>query len=161
MQKIIPFLWFDNKAEEAVNFYTSLFKNSSIDSVSYYGEGTPMPKGTVMSVQFKLEGQNFIALNGGPFFTFTPAISLFVNCETQQEVDLLWDSLSKGGEQKQCAWLTDKYGITWQIVPTILGTLLQDKDPIKAQRVLHAMLKMGKIEIETLQNAYDNKSFRF
>ena len=157
MQKITPFLWFDNKAEEAVNFYTSLFKNSSIDSVSYYGEGTHMPKGTVMTVQFTLEGQTFIALNGGPIYTFTPAISLFVSCETQQEVDHLWDSLSEGGEKNRCAWLSDKYGITWQIVPTILGTLLQDKDPIKAQRVLYAMLQMGKIDIEKLQKAYDNK----
>jgi predicted 3-demethylubiquinone-9 3-methyltransferase (glyoxalase superfamily) len=156
MQKITPFLWFDNNAEEAVTFYTSVFKNSSIVVTTYYGEGAPLPKGTVMTIQFKLEGQDFIALNGGPVFSFTPAISLFVSCENQQEVDHIWKKLTDGGEAIQCAWLKDKYGITWQIVPTILGTLLQDKDQIKATKVLQAMLRMTKINIDSLLEAYNS-----
>ncbi len=160
MQKITPFLWFDNQAEEAVNFYVSIFKNSKIGSVSRYGdEGTEVsgkPKGTVMSVTFQLDGQEFTALNGGPQFSFTPAISFFVNCKTQEEVDELWEKLSEGGEKVQCGWLKDKYGISWQIVPTILGKLLKDKDPEKSKRVMTVMLKMTKLDIDALKKAYNN-----
>ena len=155
MQKIIPFLWFDGKAEAAVNFYVSVFKNSKVLSISRYGEAGPGPKGSVMSATFQLEGQNFYALNGGPQYKFTPAISLFVNCETQQEVDELWGKLSAGGREEQCGWLTDKFGLSWQIIPTILGRLLGDKDPVKANRVMQAMLQMVKIDIKGLQQAYD------
>jgi predicted 3-demethylubiquinone-9 3-methyltransferase (glyoxalase superfamily) len=155
MQKIIPFLWFDNNAEEAMNFYLSIFKNSKIGSVTRYGDAGPGPKGTVMSATFQLNGQDFIALNGGPHFTFSPAISFFVNCETQQEVDELWEKLSAGGERQQCGWLKDKYGLSWQIIPSALGEMLQDKDTAKAQRVMEAMLKMNKIEIKALQHARD------
>ena len=158
MQKITPFLWFDNQAEEAVNFYTSIFKNSKIVSIARYGEeganAAGRPKGSVMTVVFKLEGQEFIALNGGPVFTFSPAISFLVNCKTQKEVDLLWEKLSEGGEKGQCGWLKDKYGVSWQIVPTVLGEMLQDKDPKKSKRVMEAMLKMDKIDIQTLKQAY-------
>ena len=153
MQKIVPFLWFDGKAEEAMHFYTSIFKNAKVGKVTRYGEAGPGPKGSVMSATFELEGQEFIALNGGPMFTFTPAISFFVNCETQEEVDELWAKLSAGGATNRCGWLTDRYGLTWQIVPTILGTLLQDKDAEKSQRVMQAMLKMTKIEIAALEAA--------
>jgi len=155
MQKITPFLWFDDQAEEAVNYYTSIFKNSKIGSIARYGEGTPKPAGTVMTVTFQLEGQEFVALNGGPEFAFTPAISFFVNCQTQVEVDDLWEKLSAGGEEGQCGWLKDKYGISWQIVPTILGQLLQDKDEAKSQSVLNAMLQMRKIDIAKLKQAYE------
>jgi predicted 3-demethylubiquinone-9 3-methyltransferase (glyoxalase superfamily) len=155
MQKIVPFLWFDGKAEEAMNFYASIFKNSSIAEVTRYGKAGPGPEGTVMSATFQLEGQQFYALNGGPHFTFTPAISFFVNCETQQEVDELWQKLSEGGEIQQCGWLRDKYGLSWQIIPTILGKLLKDKDAAKAQRVMQAMLQMKKIDIARLKQAYD------
>jgi len=155
MQKITPFLWFDGKAEEAMNFYVSIFKNSKVVRVSRYGEAGPGPKGSVMSATFVLEGQDFYALNGGPQFKFTPAISLFVSCETQQEVDDLWDKLSAGGSQDPCGWLRDKYGVSWQIIPTILGKLLGDKDPAKANRVMQAMLKMTKIDIKGLQQAHD------
>lgn len=140
MQKITPFLWFDDQAEEAVNFYTSIFKNSKVVSMSRYGEGGPGPQGTVMTATFQLEGQEFMALNGGPHFTFSPAISFFINCATQEEVDELWEKLSSGGEEGQCGWLKDKYGLSWQIIPTILGELLQDKDAEKARRVMNAML---------------------
>ena len=155
MQKIFPFLWFNDNAEEAVNFYTSVFKNSKIGEVVRYGEAGPGPKGSVMSVSFQLEGQDFGAINGGPVFTFSPAISLFVNCETQEEVDELWEKLSEGGEKMQCAWLKDKYGVTWQVVPSVLNKLLHDKDPEKAKRVMQAMLKMTKLDIAILQQAYD------
>jgi predicted 3-demethylubiquinone-9 3-methyltransferase (glyoxalase superfamily) len=155
MQKIVPFLWFDGKAEEAMNFYVSVFKNSKVVSVTRYGKGGPGPDGTVMSATFQLEGQDFYALNGGPMFTFSPAISLFVNCETQQEVDELWEKLSEGGQIQQCGWLQDKYGVSWQIIPTILGKLLSDKDPAKAQRVMRAMLQMKKIDIARLKQASD------
>lgn len=154
MQKITPFLWFDDKAEEAANFYVSIFKNSKIRSVSRYGEAGPGPKGSVRTVDFDLEGQGFIALNGGPLFTFSPAISFLVDCRTQQEVDDLWDKLSAGGDQMQCAWLRDKYGVTWQIVPRVLRELMEDKDPVKSQRVVKAMIQMVKIDIEGLQRAY-------
>jgi len=155
MQKITPFLWFDDKAEEAANFYISIFKNSKVGRVTRYGEGAPGPKGKVMSVTFELDGQEFYALNGGPIFKFSPAISFFVNCETQQEVDDLWGKLSAGGEESKCGWLKDKYGLSWQIVPSVLGKMLQDKDSEKARRVMNAMLQMGKIEINRLQQAYD------
>jgi len=154
MQKITPFLWFDNQAEEAMNFYVSIFKNSKVVKVTRYGEDGPGPKGTVMSATFQLEGQTFYALNGGPLFSFTPAISLFVNCETQQEVDELWEKLSAGGKKERCGWLKDKYGLSWQIIPTALGEMLGDKDPQKAGRVMQAMMQMGKIEIEGLKRAY-------
>ncbi len=157
MQKITPFLWFDGKAEEAMNFYVSVFKNSKIVRVTRYGEAGPGPKGTVMSVTFQLDGQEFFALNGGPQFTFSPAISFFVNCETQQEVDELWDKLSEGGSKDRCGWLKDKYGLSWQIVPSVLGKMLQDKDAEKAKRVMKAMLQMDKIDIKRLQQAYDQR----
>ena len=155
MQKITPFLWFDGKAEEAMNFYVSVFKNSKIVRVSRYGEAGPGPKGTVMSATFQLDGQDFFALNGGPQFAFTPAISFFVNCETQQEVDEMWERLSEGGEKGRCGWLKDKFGLSWQVIPSVLGKLLHDKDPEKAKRVMNAMLQMNKIEIKGLQQAYD------
>ena len=155
MQKITPFLWFDGKAEEAMNFYTSIFKNSKILNITRYGPGGPGPEGTVMTATFQLDGQEFHALNGGPQFTFSPAISFFVNCETQQEVDEFWERLSEGGEKSRCGWLKDKYGLSWQIIPTVLGQLLRDKNPKKAQSVLMAMLQMDKIDITVLQQAYD------
>jgi predicted 3-demethylubiquinone-9 3-methyltransferase (glyoxalase superfamily) len=154
MQKITPFLWFDGNAEEAANFYVSIFKNSKIDHVSRYGDAGPGPKGSVMIVTFQLEGQSFTALNGGPQFKFTPAISLFVNCEDQAEVDHLWEKLSTGGTTQQCGWLTDKYGVTWQIIPRALMELMQDKDPVKSQRVFKAMMQMIKIDIAGLKRAY-------
>ena len=155
MQKIVTFLWFNDKAEEAANFYVSLFKNSKILNVTRYGEAGPGPKGSAMSVTFQLEGQEFYALNGGPHFKFTPAISLFVNCETQAEVDELWEKLSAGGREDRCGWLQDKYGLSWQIIPTALGKMLGDKDPTKAKRAMEAMLKMQKIDIATLERAAD------
>ena len=155
MQKITPFLWFDGKAEEAMNFYVSIFKNSKVGSVSRYGDAGPGPKGSVMSATFQLEGQDFYALNGGPMFSFTPAISFFVNCETQAEVDELWEKLSVGGQTQQCGWLQDKFGVSWQIIPTALGRMLGDKDRAKANRVMMAMLQMTKIDIKGLQQAYD------
>lgn len=154
IQKITPFLWFDNNAEEAVNFYTSIFKNSKIETVTRYGKAGPLPEGTVMTVAFQLEGLGFVALNGGPEYTFTPAISFAVNCETQQEVDELWEKLADGGEEVACGWLRDRYGVSWQIVPNALIELLQDKDPEKALRVTQAMFQMKKIDIKTLQEAY-------
>ena len=154
MQKIIPFLWFDNNAEEATNFYTSIFKNSKVKNVRRYGEAGPGKPGSVMTATFELEGQQFYALNGGPHFKFTPAISFFVNCETQQEIDELWEKLLAGGQAQQCGWLTDKFGVTWQIVPTILGELLGDKDPQKSKRVMEAMMKMIKLDINGLKQAY-------
>ena len=157
MQKITPFLWFDDQAEEAMEFYTSIFKNSKIGDVSRYGEGAPVPAGTVMSGTFQLEGQDFMALNGGPAFKFTEAISLFVDCKTQDEVDELWAKLSAGGEESRCGWLKDKFGLSWQIIPAALGEMLQDKDPEKAARVLNAMLQMGKIDIAGLKRAYDGE----
>jgi len=155
MQKITPFLGLDGQAEEAANFYTSIFKSSKMKNVVRYGEAGPGPKGTVMSATFELEGQDFIALNGGPHFTFSPAISFFVNCETQQEVDDLWEKLSKGGEKQQCGWLRDKYGVSWQIIPTALGQMLHDKDAKKSNRVMKAMLQMKKIDIKALKQAYE------
>jgi predicted 3-demethylubiquinone-9 3-methyltransferase (glyoxalase superfamily) len=157
MQKITPFLWFDNQAEEAANFYVSIFKNSKIGTISYYGEAGPGPKGTVMLVTFQLEGEQFIALNGGPLFEFTEAISLSVNCQTQEEVDELWEKLSDGGEKGRCGWLKDKYGLSWQINPTVLGEMLNDKDPEKSTRVTRAMLQMDKIDIGKLKEAYEQR----
>ena len=154
MQKITPFLWFDDKAEEAAKFYISIFKNSKMGRISRYGENAPGPKGTVMTATFQIEGQEFVALNGGPLFTFSEAISFFVNCETQEEVDELWEKLSAGGEKSRCGWLTDKYGVSWQIIPSVLGELLGDKDPEKAGRVMKAMLQMSKIDIGVLNKAY-------
>jgi len=157
MQKITPFLWFDNNAEEAMNFYVSIFKNSKVLKVARYGDAGPGPKGAVMTANFQLDGQEFVALNGGPHFKFTEAISFVVNCETQQEVDEFWKKLSEGGEESRCGWLKDKYGLSWQIVPTILVELLQDKDPEKAKRVMEAMLQMNKIDIKKLKQAYEPK----
>jgi predicted 3-demethylubiquinone-9 3-methyltransferase (glyoxalase superfamily) len=158
MQKITPCLWFDNQAEEAVNLYVSIFKNSKLGSVARYGEEgakvSGRPKGTVMTVTFQLDGQEFMALNGGPMFKFTEAISFIVNCKTQQEVDELWEKLSKGGEEGPCGWLKDKYGLSWQIVPTVLSEMLQDKDTEKSERVMKAMLQMKKLDIERLKKAY-------
>ncbi len=154
MQKIVTFLWFDDKAEEAANFYVSLFKDSKITNISRYGEAGPGPKGRAMTVAFELSGQQFIALNGGPHYAFTPAISLLVNCENQQEVDALWEKLtSDGGQTNRCGWLQDKYGLSWQIIPTALGKLLGD--PEKSKRVMQAMLQMDKIDIARLQQAYE------
>ncbi len=153
-QKITTFLWFDSQAEEAARHYTSIFKNSKILNVARYGEAGPGPKGSVMTVSFQLEGQEFIALNGGPQFKFTEAISLVVNCETQKEVDEYWSKLTAGGGESQCGWLKDKYGLSWQIVPTALTRMLQDKDPEKSKRVMQAMLQMKKIDIARLEQAY-------
>jgi predicted 3-demethylubiquinone-9 3-methyltransferase (glyoxalase superfamily) len=154
MQKITPFLWFDDQAEEAMNFYVSIFKNSKMGSITRYGEAGPGPKGTVMSATFSLDGQDFFALNGGPLFKFTEAISFFVNCETQQEVDELWEKLSAGGKKDRCGWLKDKFGLSWQIIPSVLGKMLGDKDADKAKRVMQAMLKMDKLDIKKLEQAY-------
>lgn len=156
MQKIKPFLWFDGKAEEAANLYVSLFKNSRITNISRYGEEGPGPAGSAMVVSFELDGQEFLALNGGPHFSFTPAVSFLINCETQEEVDELWEKLSEGGETNQCGWLTDKFGLSWQVVPTALGDMMSDEDEEKAGRVMHAMLQMEKIDIATLKRAYEH-----
>ena len=150
MKKITPFLWFDTKAEEAMNFYVSIFKNSKVLGIS------PGPNGTAISVTFELDGQEFMAMNAGPLFKFTEAISFFVNCETQEEVDELWERLSEGGEKSRCGWLKDKFGLSWQIVPTVLGELLGDEDPVKSGRVMDAMLQMDKIDINTLRKVYEN-----
>jgi predicted 3-demethylubiquinone-9 3-methyltransferase (glyoxalase superfamily) len=155
MQKITPFLWFDGKAEEAANFYVSVFRNSKIVSVVRYGEAGPGPKGTVMLVRFLLDSQEFLALNGGPQFSFSPAVSLVANCATQAEVDELWEKLSAGGEKLNCGWLKDKYGLSWQVVPTILGELMQDKDAEKTSRVMQAIMGMNKLEIAGLKRAYE------
>ena len=150
MQKITPLLWFDGKAEEAMNFYVSIFKNSKVVSVSRSGAG-----GRVTGATFQLDGQEFFALNGGPQFTFSPAISFFVNCETQEEVDELWEKLSEGGKKERCGWLKDKYGLSWQVIPSVLGKLLGNKDAQKSARVMKAMLQMEKLDIKGLQQAYD------
>jgi len=155
MQQISPCLWFDNQADEAVNFYTSVFNKSNIVKVSYYGDEGHGMKGTVMTITFRLNGQEFMALNGGPEFKFTPAISLFVDCADQKEVDFFWEKLSEGGEKGQCGWLTDKFGVSWQIVPTILGELMSDKDPKKKAKVMHALLQMKKLDIALLKKAYE------
>jgi predicted 3-demethylubiquinone-9 3-methyltransferase (glyoxalase superfamily) len=155
MQQITPCLWFDDQAEEAMNFYVSIFKNSKVGTITRFGEAGPGPKGTVMSVTFQLDGHDFFALNGGPLFKFTEAISFFVNCEAQAEVDELWEKLSQGGKTDRCGWLKDKYGLSWQIIPSVLTKMLQDKDAGKAKRVMEAMLQMGKLDINRLKQAYD------
>ena len=157
MQKITPFLWFNGQAEEAANFYASIFKKSKVVAVRRYGEAGPGPKGSAMSVEFQLEGEDFIALNGGPQFQFTPAVSFFVNCESQEELDDLWARLSEGGKTLQCGWLTDKFGLSWQIIPTALGRLLGDKDAQKSARVMRAMLQMTKIDIQGLERAAEER----
>lgn len=161
MQKIFPCLWFDDKAEEAAKFYVSIFKDSKISNISKYTEATEevsgKPPGSVMAVEFQIDGQYFMALNGGPEFKFTPAISFVVNCESQKEVDNLWEKLTEDGEEMPCGWLTDKYGVTWQITPKVLDEMLKDKDPVKAERVMKAMLEMNKIDIEALRKAYNNE----
>ena len=158
MQKITPFLWFDNNAEEAMKFYTSVFKNSKIGKITRYPEGAPVPAGTFMTGTFEIEGQELVVLNGGPIFKFTEAISFVVNCETQEKVDEYWKKLTAdGGQEVQCGWLKDKFGLSWQIVPKILIELLTDKDGKKAERVMNAMLKMKKIDIAGLKRAYANK----
>ena len=156
MQKVTTFLWFNDQAEEAMNFYVSVFKNAKVLSVNRLPDGTPGPRGNVLGGSFEIEGQEFMTLNGGPQFPFTEAISLFVNCENQAEVDELWEKLSAGGSKDRCGWLKDKYGLSWQIIPTALGRMLQDKDPYKASRVMQAMLGMSKIDIAALQRAYDS-----
>jgi predicted 3-demethylubiquinone-9 3-methyltransferase (glyoxalase superfamily) len=158
MQKITPFLWFDGNAEEAMNLYVSVFKNAKVVSVRRYGKAGPGAEGTVMTGTFQIEGQEFYVLNGGPQYKFTPAVSLFVNCETQEEVDELWEKLSAGGRKDRCGWLQDKFGVSWQIIPSALGKLLGDKDPKKANSVMQAMLKMDKIDINKLKQAYDKAS---
>lgn len=159
MQKITPFLWFDNQAEEAVNFYISVFKASKITKVNYYTQAgadvSGMPKQSVMTIAFQLNDQDLIALNGGPHFSFSPAISFVISCETQEEVDHYWEKLSQEGTIEQCGWLKDKYGISWQVVPTLLGELLSDSDPTKAQKVMQAMLQMKKLDIQALKHAYE------
>ena len=161
MQKITPFLWFNDNAEEAVKFYTSIFKKSKIGKIARYDEAgekvAGRPAGSVMTIEFEIEGQDFIALNGGPHFKFNEAVSFVVSCKTQTEVDYYWNKLSAGGKQVQCGWLTDKYGLSWQIVPTVLGELLSDKDAAKSQRVMTAMLKMVKLDIKKLKDAAKQK----
>jgi len=157
MPKITPFLWFDNNAEEAANFYVSVFKNSKLLNVARYSDAGPGPKDTVMTAEFELDGQKFVALNGGPRFKFTEAISFVVHCETQEEVDYYWQRLSEGGEKSRCGWLKDKFGLWWQVVPTILNKLIADKDPQKSKRVMEAMLRMDKIDIEPLQRAHEGQ----
>jgi predicted 3-demethylubiquinone-9 3-methyltransferase (glyoxalase superfamily) len=157
IQKITPFLWFDRQAEEAAAFYTSTFPNSKVVKTSRYGEGAPMPAGTAMTVEFQLDGQTFIALNGGPMFKFTEAVSFVVNCANQDEIDRYWDKLtSGGGAAVQCGWLKDKYGLSWQIVPTILGELVGGKDAARAGRVMQALMGMVKLDIKGLQKAAEN-----
>jgi len=156
MQRIAPFLWFDSNAEEAANFYVSIFKNSKIVNTSRYGEAGPGPKGQVMTMSFELAGQRFMALNGGPQFKFTEAISLMVNVESQAELDEIWNKLLQGGQPSQCGWLKDKFGLSWQVVPTVLRQMMADKDPEKAKRVMMAMLQMVKLDIPKLQEAYEH-----
>jgi predicted 3-demethylubiquinone-9 3-methyltransferase (glyoxalase superfamily) len=154
MQKITPYLWFDSEAEEAAEFYVGIFENSKILDVAYYGEAGPGPKGSVLTVTFQLDGEEFVALNGGPVFQFSEAVSFHISCETQEEVDRLWRRLTDGGEEGQCGWLKDRYGVSWQVVPTALMRMLGDPDPAKAQRVMRAMFEMKKIEIAPLEAAY-------
>ena len=162
MQKITPFLWFDGQAEDAVNFYTSLFKNSKVGRILRYteevAENSGRPVGSVLTIEFEIEGQKFVALNGGPLFKFNESVSFVINCETQEEVDYFWGKLTaEGGEESQCGWLKDKFGLSWQVVPVVLIEMLADKDTAKAKRVMHAMLQMDKIDIKRLQQAYDSK----
>jgi predicted 3-demethylubiquinone-9 3-methyltransferase (glyoxalase superfamily) len=157
MPKITPFLWFDTQAEEAARFYTSIFKNSRIVQVARYGDAGPGPKGSVMTVLFELDGQPFIALNGGPHFKFNESVSFSFECNTQQEVDEYWNKLTAGGQESQCGWLKDKYGLSWQVNPKVLGQMLSDADPQKSKRAMEAMLQMKKIDIATLQRAYEGR----
>lgn len=155
MQKITPFLWFNDQAEEAMNFYLSVFRNSKAGEIRRYADGGPAPQGTVMSASFQIEGQELIAFNGGPHFSFTPAISLFVDCKTQEEVDELWDKLSEGGQPQPCGWVTDRFGLSWQIIPSALGEMLQDKNGAKSKAAMQAMMKMHKIDVLRLQQAFE------
>ena len=157
MKKITPFLWFDNQAEEAMNFYTSIFKDSKIGTISRYGDAGPLPKGTVMVGTFQINGQEFMVLNGGPHFKFTEAISFYLPCESQEEVDEYWEKLSEGGQTSQCGWLKDKFGLSWQVVPTLLGDLMSSKDPKKANNVMKAVMQMTKLDSKLLQEAYDKE----
>lgn len=161
MQRITPCLWFDNQAEEAVNFYTSIIKNSKILTITRYGDAgaevSGMPKGSVMTVTFQLQGLDFIALNGGPLFKFTPAISFMIYCDSQDEIDNLWEKLSEGGEKEQCGWLKDKFGLSWQIIPAVLNEMMKAPDPEKSKRVMEAILRMTKLDIKELKKAYDQK----
>ncbi len=154
MQKITPCLWFDTQAEEAVQFYTSIIQGSKIGEVVRYGEGAPMPAGTVLTIRFEIQGQAFLALNGGPMFQFSPAVSFILNCDTQEEIDDLWERLSEGGTKERCGWLRDKFGVSWQVNPTILGELMQDKDTERSNRVMQALLQMDKLDIATLKAAH-------
>jgi predicted 3-demethylubiquinone-9 3-methyltransferase (glyoxalase superfamily) len=155
MQKITPFLWFDGRAEEAAEFYVSIFRDAKVTALTRYGEAGPGPKGSVMTAVFEIEGQRFIALNGGPHFSFTPAISFVVSCATQEEIDWYWDKLLEGGAAQQCGWLTDKFGVTWQIVPDVISEMMQDKDPERSRRVMAAVMGMIKLDIARLKAAYD------
>jgi predicted 3-demethylubiquinone-9 3-methyltransferase (glyoxalase superfamily) len=157
MRKIRPCLWFDGNAEEAMRFYTSVFKNSKVGNVMRYGEAGPGPKGSVMAVTFELDGQEFMGLNGGPHYKFSPAVSFFITCKTQEEVDYFWDKLSQGGQTQPCGWLQDRFGLSWQVVPSALGEMLEDKDAEKSQRVMKAMLQMRKLDIARLRQAYDGR----
>jgi predicted 3-demethylubiquinone-9 3-methyltransferase (glyoxalase superfamily) len=154
MKDIVPCLWFDGKAEEAVSFYASTFKNTKVGHVAHYGDGAPMPKGSVLTIELEINGQKFLALNGPPVFTFTPALSLIVNCETQEEVDYFWEKLSEGGEKQQCGWVKDKFGLSWQVVPTVLTDLIRQATPDKSQNLMNAIMQMTKLDIKTLQQAY-------
>lgn len=156
-QKITPFLWFDDQAEEAAKFYTSIFPNSKIGKIEYFTEAGPRPAGMVVTVSFQIQGQEFVALNGGPEFSFTPAISFLVECNSQEEVDFYWGKLTEGGKEVECGWLEDKYGVSWQIVPAILTELMENNNPEKARRVTEALLKMKKIDIETLKRAFEGE----
>jgi len=158
MQKITPYLWFDNQAEEAANHYAAIFKDSRVLEVSRYGEGMPLPAGTAMTVSFEVAGQRFLALNGGPVHTFTEAVSFLVDCADQNEVDYYWERLGEGGEEGQCGWLKDKYGLSWQVVPSVLGSLIGGPDPAGAGRAVQAMFGMRKLDIQALQDAYDDKA---
>ena len=155
MQKVTPFLWFNDNADEAIKFYISVFKNSKLVNASYYGDAGPGPKGTIMTATIELEGQRFMLLNGGPMFKFTEAISLFISCKTQEEVDYYWDKLIEGGQHSQCGWLKDKFGLSWQVVPEILGELIREKDAKRANNAMQAMLKMSKLDIKKLKEAYE------
>lgn len=160
MQRITPCLWFDHQAEEAARFYASIFKNSKIGTITYYGEGAPRPKGSVLTVTFRLDGQEFMALNGGPLFPFTEAISLMVNCDTQKDLDRMWEKLSRGGEKVECGWLKDKFGLSWQIVPKVVAEMMADPDHERVDRMMQALLKMKKLDIAELKRAYGRPSAR-
>ena len=158
MQKITPFLWFDHQAEQAANFYVSVFKNAKVLGVSRYGDAGPGPKGSVMTVNFSIDGQEFVALNGGPHYKINPAISFVVNCTTQDEIDYYWTKLTEGGQEVQCGWLTDRFGVSWQVVPTVLAEYAMDKDPAKANRAMQAMMHMKKLDIAGLKRAYEGRA---